>query len=95
MTPLSTDPAANLFRLLRCPSVTPTEGGALGELAAMLEPLGFSVARPTFSEPGTPDVENLLATRGTDGPHLCFAGHTDVVPPGAEADGTAEADMPS
>ncbi len=86
MTPFATDPAAILQRLLRCPSVTPTEGGALGELAAMVEPLGFAIQRPTFREPGTPDVENLLATRGTSGPHLCFAGHTDVVPPGAEAD---------
>ncbi|RIY02454.1 succinyl-diaminopimelate desuccinylase [Aureimonas flava] len=86
MTALPTDPAANLLRLLRCPSVTPAEGGALDELCAMVEPLGFAVRRPVFCEPGTPDVENLLARRGTGGAHLCFAGHTDVVPPGAEAD---------
>ena len=40
----------------------------------------------TFSEPGTPDVENLYARIGTGAPHLMFAGHTDVVPPG-DADG--------
>lgn len=79
------NPAAVLQRLIRCPSVTPSEGGALAELEAMLIPLGFSVERPVFSEHGTPDVENLLASRGT-GPHLVFAGHTDVVPPGPEAD---------
>jgi succinyl-diaminopimelate desuccinylase len=79
------DPAANLARLLRCPSVTPAEGGALAELHAMLEPLGFRVERPAFSAPGTPDVENLYARRGSGGPHLMFAGHTDVVPPGDEA----------
>ncbi|WP_182086217.1 succinyl-diaminopimelate desuccinylase [Aureimonas sp. ME7] len=88
MTPLPTDPAANLFQLLRCPSVTPAEGGALLALSRMLAPLGFAMERPVFSDSGTPDVENLLARRGSGGPHLCFAGHTDVVPPGAEADWT-------
>ncbi|KQQ79747.1 succinyl-diaminopimelate desuccinylase [Aureimonas sp. Leaf324] len=86
MTTLPIDPAANLLRLLRCPSVTPEEGGALAELSALLEPLGFSIERPVFAQDGTPDVENLFARRGETGPHLCFAGHTDVVPPGPEAD---------
>ena len=76
------DPVANLATLIRCPSVTPDEGGALGALQAMLEPTGFSVERPRFSESGTPDVENLYARRSGNGPHLMFAGHTDVVPPG-------------
>ena len=48
----------------------------------MLKPLGFAVERPVFSEPGTADVENLYARRPGNGPHLMFAGHTDVVPPG-------------
>ena len=86
MTTLPIDPAANLLRLLRCPSVTPEEGGALAELSSLLEPLGFSIERPVFAQDGTPDVENLFARRGETGPHLCFAGHTDVVPPGPEAD---------
>ena len=68
--------------LIRCPSVTPAEGGALTVLAGLLEPAGFAVHRPRFSEPGTPDVENLYARIGTEAPHLVFAGHTDVVPPG-------------
>jgi succinyl-diaminopimelate desuccinylase len=81
---LPVDPAENLATLIRCPSVTPAEGGALTALAAMLEPLGFAVERPSFSEAGTPDVENLYARASGNGPHLMFAGHTDVVPPGDE-----------
>src|SRR6478609_6358223 len=82
---LPTDPAENLAALIRCRSVTPDEGGALGALETMLEPLGFRAERPVFSEAGTPDVENLYARRSGNGPHLMFAGHTDVVPPGDEA----------
>jgi succinyl-diaminopimelate desuccinylase len=81
----SADPIENLATLIRCPSVTPAEGGALTALAAMLEPLGFTVERVTASEPGMPDIENLYARIGTGGPHLMFAGHTDVVPVGNEA----------
>ena len=71
--------------LLRCPSVTPAEGGALALLENVLKSAGFEVHRLTFSEPGTAPVENLYARIGTEAPHLVFAGHTDVVPPGAEA----------
>lgn len=80
-----TNPVQNLQTLIRCPSVTPKEGGALSALSAMLEPLGFKVDRVTASEPGTPDIENLYARLGNSGPHLMFAGHTDVVPVGDEA----------
>jgi succinyl-diaminopimelate desuccinylase len=79
---LPVDPAANLAALIRCPSVTPAEGGALSALSDMLTPLGFSVERPVFTEPGTPDIENLYARLSGNGPHLMFAGHTDVVPVG-------------
>ena len=65
--------------------MTPAEGGALRALGAMLLSMGFSVERPCFSEAGTPDVENLYGRLGGVGPHLMFAGHTDVVPPGDEA----------
>ncbi|WP_292326937.1 M20/M25/M40 family metallo-hydrolase, partial [Mesorhizobium sp.] len=82
---LPTDPAANLAALIRCPSVTPAEGGALAALETMLKPLGFAVERPVFSEDGTPDIENLYARRSGNGPHLMFAGHTDVVPVGDAA----------
>ena len=83
-----TDPIANLATLIRCPSVTPAEGGALAALENMLAPLGFAIERPVFSEDGTPDVENLYARASGNGPHLMFAGHTDVVPVGNEADWT-------
>ncbi len=71
--------------LLRCPSVTPADAGALDVLARLFADHGFAVERVTFSEPGTPDVENLHARIGTGAPYLLFAGHTDVVPPGARA----------
>jgi succinyl-diaminopimelate desuccinylase len=81
----TTDPVSNLQILIRCPSVTPAEGGALAALEAMLTPLGFKVNRVIAREGGTPDVENLYARLGTEGPHLMFAGHTDVVPVGDAA----------
>jgi succinyl-diaminopimelate desuccinylase len=80
-----TDPIENLQKLIRCPSVTPDEGGALALLDTLLTPLGFKVERMTMSEAGTPDIDNLYARLGDDGPHLMFAGHTDVVPVGDEA----------
>jgi succinyl-diaminopimelate desuccinylase len=76
------DPVAIARDLLRCPSVTPAEGGALAYLETLLTGAGFAVHRVTFSEPGAADVENLFARIGTAAPHLMFAGHTDVVPPG-------------
>src|ERR1700730_3880813 len=71
--------------LVRCRSVTPDDGGALGVLDAALNEAGFATQRLTFSEPGTPDVENLYARFGTSAPFLVFAGHTDVVPVGEAA----------
>jgi succinyl-diaminopimelate desuccinylase len=71
--------------LIRCPSVTPTEGGALRYLEHVLSDAGFTCHWLTFSEAGTADVDNLYARIGTGGPHVCFAGHTDVVPPGDTA----------
>lgn len=76
------DPVSLAQALIRCPSVTPAEGGALKLLENVLTPFGFECHRLTMSEPGIHDVENLYARLGTDGPNLCFAGHTDVVPPG-------------
>jgi succinyl-diaminopimelate desuccinylase len=71
--------------LIRCPSVTPVDAGALGVLEDILKAAGFEVHRVTFSEPGTADVDNLYARIGTSAPHITFAGHTDVVPPGDES----------
>jgi succinyl-diaminopimelate desuccinylase len=71
--------------LLRCPSVTPADAGALGVLETVLKHAGFEVHRLTFSEPGAADIDNLYARIGSGAPHITFAGHTDVVPPGDEA----------
>ena len=81
-------PLALAQALIRCPSVTPEEGGALSFLADLFSRAGFSVERPVFSEAGTPDIENLYARIGTASPVLVFAGHTDVVPPGEAASWT-------
>ena len=70
--------------LLRCPSVTPADAGALGVLENILKAAGFEVHRVTFSEPGAADIDNLYARIGTAAPHITFAGHTDVVPAGDE-----------
>jgi succinyl-diaminopimelate desuccinylase len=79
------DPVTIARDLVRCRSVTPAEGGALGMIEKLLAGAGFAVERITFAEPGTVPVENLYARLGTSAPHLVFAGHTDVVPPGDEA----------
>lgn len=79
------DPLQIAVDLIRCPSVTPHDEGALDTLEKWLSPLGFRCERMPFSEEGTPDVDNLYARLGTGGPHFCFAGHTDVVPVGDEA----------
>ena len=79
------DPVLLARDLLRCPSVTPAEGGALAWLEIVLKRAGFGVHRVVFAAPGTTPVENLYARVGTGAPHLVFAGHTDVVPPGEEA----------
>jgi succinyl-diaminopimelate desuccinylase len=71
--------------LLRCPSVTPADAGALAVVENLLTSAGFDVHRVTFGEPGTADIDNLYARIGTTAPHLTFAGHTDVVPPGDES----------
>jgi succinyl-diaminopimelate desuccinylase len=68
--------------LVRCPSVTPAEAGALSLLEDRLTALGFRCERMDFCEPGTPDIANLYARVGAGGKHFCFAGHSDVVPAG-------------
>jgi len=76
------DPVALTRALIACESVTPNEGGALSLLQDILERAGFECHRLTFQDSDTPDVDNLYARLGTTGKNLCFAGHTDVVPPG-------------
>src|SRR5436190_2848471 len=70
--------------LLRCPSVTPADAGALDVLEDILKAAGFETHRVIFGEPGTSDIDNLYARIGSDAPHITFAGHTDVVPAGDE-----------
>jgi succinyl-diaminopimelate desuccinylase len=81
------DATALLAELIRCPSITPEAAGVMDVLERALVPLGFAVTRLTFEGGGSYPVENLFATRkgSGPGPHLLFAGHTDVVPPGDEA----------
>src|SRR5580704_7782433 len=79
------DPVAIARDLVRCPSVTPEEAGALTFLQGLLEQAGFTVHRAVFAEPGTTPVDNLYARIGVAKPNLVFAGHTDVVPTGNEA----------
>jgi succinyl-diaminopimelate desuccinylase len=79
------DPVTIARDLVRCRSVTPAEGGALAMIETLLAGAGFTVERMTFTQPGTAPVENLYARLGERPPHLVFAGHTDVVPPGDEA----------
>jgi succinyl-diaminopimelate desuccinylase len=85
MTDRRLDHVALTEALVRCPSVTPDEAGALSFLEGILKPAGFACHRLMMTEAGTPDVDNLYARLGTSGPNLCFAGHTDVVPVGDAA----------
>jgi succinyl-diaminopimelate desuccinylase len=82
---MTADPISLARDLLRCPSVTPAEAGALALIEAVLKGAGFEVHRVTFAEPGAAPVENLYGRIGDREPHLVFAGHTDVVPPGDDA----------
>ena len=68
--------------LIACDSVTPARGTVFDVLEAALVPLGFAVDRFVTGEAPDGPVENLLAVRGSTGPHFAFAGHLDVVPPG-------------
>jgi succinyl-diaminopimelate desuccinylase len=75
--PAPVDPISLAQDLIRRPSVTPADAGALDILEAALKKLGFVCHRLPFG-----DVDNLYARLGDGAPHFCFAGHTDVVPPG-------------
>jgi succinyl-diaminopimelate desuccinylase len=68
------DPIAFAQDLIRRPSVTPLDAGAMDVLEGALQSLGFACRRMRFGE-----IENIYARRGTVGPNLCFA----IRPPGA------------
>jgi succinyl-diaminopimelate desuccinylase len=80
-----TDPVALTQALIRCPSVTPDDAGALDVVEAALARLGFRCRCLTFQAAGTAPVANLYARLGDARPNITFAGHTDVVPPGDAA----------
>jgi succinyl-diaminopimelate desuccinylase len=77
-----TDPVALTQALIRCPSITPDDAGALDIVEEALGRLGFRCHRLTFEAAGAAPVANLYARLGDARPHIAFAGHTDVVPPG-------------
>lgn len=81
---MAADPISLAQAMIRCRSVTPADDGALDVVQRALEPLGFACTRLVFG-PDDYRVDNLFARRGTSGPHFCYAGHTDVVPPGDAA----------
>ena len=83
--PHASDPVALAQALIACPSITPTEAGALTCLEEHVRPLGFRCQRLPFDGDDSPPVDNLFARLGDGAPHLCFAGHTDVVPVGDES----------
>jgi len=80
MNPLA-DPLPLAQALIRRPSVTPADAGAIDVLIEALTALGFACHDLTFDGGGIP-IRNLYARRGSEAPNICFAGHTDVVPPG-------------
>jgi succinyl-diaminopimelate desuccinylase len=79
------NPLVHAQALIRCPSVTPDQAGALDYMERCLGARGFTCHRLAFGGEDGPEVENLYARLGDGAPHLCFAGHIDVVPPGDEA----------
>ncbi|MGH6894054.1 MAG: succinyl-diaminopimelate desuccinylase [Dongiaceae bacterium] len=83
-SPHSIDPVALAQALIRCPSVTPADAGALDALADALAPVGFACRRMPFEAPGTARIDNLYAKLSgkRPGKQFCFAGHSDVVPVG-------------
>src|SRR5262249_42550703 len=82
MTDLSETPVELARDLIRCPSITPVDAGALDVLERALAHGGFHCRRLTFPENSTPPVDNLFARIGWGPPHLCLGGHPEVVPRG-------------
>jgi len=82
MNKIDFDPIKLTQALVKCPSITPKDEGALDIIEEHLNHLGFTCTKLPFSDPASYDVDNLFATIGSSGKHLAFAGHTDVVPPG-------------
>jgi len=90
MSSSAPDPVALSKALIERPSVTPADEGALDVLIEFLEPLGFEIHDLTLEDPAGEPTRNVYARLGTEGPNFCWAGHTDVVPPGDPADWTTD-----
>ena len=84
MNKINFDPIILTQALVKCPSITPKDEGALDIVQEHLTSIGFNCTRLPFSDKNSYDVDNLFATIGSGDKHLAFAGHTDVVPPGNE-----------
>ena len=74
--------------LIRFPSITPYDAGAIKFLSKRLKSLGFKCKILEFKDKKSKPIKNLYARLGTKLPNLCYAGHTDVVPPGNIKDWT-------
>lgn len=70
--------------LIQCPSITPEDAGAQEVLITPLKEMGFEIFNLPFEGNGSYPVKNFFARLGSDAPHICYAGHTDVVPAGDE-----------
>ena len=83
--------------LIKFPSVTPKDAGAIGFLAKQLKRLGFSCKILEFKDKNkkSKPIKNIYARLGKEGPNLCYAGHTDVVPPGNIKDWTVNPFKPT
>ncbi len=82
MNSFAIDPVQLSQSLMRCRSVTPADDGALDIVANTLQSHGFKIEKLRFEGNNSYPVDNIVATIGTGAPHICFMGHTDVVPPG-------------
>ena len=81
--------------LIRYPSITPKDAGAINFLSKQLRSLGFKCKILEFKDKKSKPIKNLYARLGTKQPNLCYAGHTDVVPPGNISDWTVNPFKPS
>ena len=81
--------------LIRFPSITPIDAGAIKYLAKKLKQLGFDCKILEFKDKKNPTIKNLYARLGNKQPNLCYAGHTDVVPPGNIKDWTVNPFKPA
>ena len=81
--------------LIRFPSITPKDAGVIIFLSKQLKTLGFNCKILEFKDKKSKPIKNLYARFGNKGPNLCYAGHTDVVPPGNVKDWTVDPFKPS